>query len=98
MIYVNGNIVLTDEERKALSLATWNDSIDSECDAHEFVQSMKENIVWANAEILNIQKVEQGERKKLLVQILQLAINSFERFEMMAHKSARAAGASLSQH
>jgi len=58
MIYVNENIVLTDEERKSLSLVTWNDSIDSECDAHEFVQSMKENIVWANTEILNIQKVE----------------------------------------
>jgi len=95
MKYVNENIVLNKDEMKLLSSLTWNDSIEPQYDALEFVENMIANILWATSEIDRIKMVEQDERKRILVEILQLAIKHFDRFKMLAHESARAAGASL---
>jgi len=98
MEYVNGNIVLNDDEMELLASLTWNDRIEPRHDPHEFIENMIANKVWATSEIEEMKMVKQDERKRIIVEILNLAIKNFDRFETMAQDSARAVGVSLSKH
>lgn len=98
MIFEKGYLLLDKKEMSSLACATWNERVENKYEAREFVQSMRLNKGWANDEIKQIEMKEQGEREKIIVETLRIAIKHFEWFEQKAHEVTHSAGLSVNLH